>query len=263
MFILCCTYSRTCFSSQKPNSEYRANTLKTTTGLADIATCFVSHCYGAQAITLTFPTGFKFSYSGDCRPSSSFVKIGRGSTVLLHEATFEDDRRDDAIAKKHSTTGEAIAVGKKMGARRILLTHFSQRYSKIPAGMESMKVELQSDNEPEDLAGGMNQAQVLEQLPAKGLNKIIPKYDFRQSQRADVLPIPSASEFTTSITDPPTAERAAREPSAENFPMDDLKVGVAFDYMNVKVKDIMLLEKYTPALIKLFEEAEVEEPEET
>ena len=38
----------------------------------------------------------------------------------------------DAQAKKHSTTSEAIEVGRKMNARRILLTHFSQRYQKIP-----------------------------------------------------------------------------------------------------------------------------------
>ena len=38
----------------------------------------------------------------------------------------------EAIAKKHSTTGEAIDVGMRMGAHRVLLTHFSQRYPKIP-----------------------------------------------------------------------------------------------------------------------------------
>ena len=82
---------------------------------------------------MTFPTGFKFSYSGDCRPSRNFAKIGKGSTVLLHEATFDDDTKGDAIAKKHSTISEAIGVGVAMGARRVLLTHFSQRYSKLPS----------------------------------------------------------------------------------------------------------------------------------
>ena len=88
-------------------------------------------------MSLTFPTGFKFSYSGDCRPCEEFVRIGNGSTVLLHEATFDDELRGDAEAKKHSTTSEAIGVGMAMGARRIILTHFSQRYQKIPV-MEDM-----------------------------------------------------------------------------------------------------------------------------
>lgn len=39
---------------------------------------------------------------------------------------------EEAIAKNHSTTKEAIEVGDSAGAYRIILTHFSQRYPKIP-----------------------------------------------------------------------------------------------------------------------------------
>lgn len=39
---------------------------------------------------------------------------------------------DEAIARNHSTTKEAIEVGTSAGAYRIILTHFSQRYPKIP-----------------------------------------------------------------------------------------------------------------------------------
>lgn len=39
---------------------------------------------------------------------------------------------DEAIARNHSTTNEAIEVGNSAGAYRIILTHFSQRYPKIP-----------------------------------------------------------------------------------------------------------------------------------
>lgn len=39
---------------------------------------------------------------------------------------------DEAIARNHSTTSEAIDVGNAAGAYRIILTHFSQRYPKIP-----------------------------------------------------------------------------------------------------------------------------------
>ena len=85
-----------------------------------------------MAVSVTFNDGFKISYSGDCRPSQAFVNIGKGSTVLIHEATFDDELRDDALNKKHSTTSEAIGVGIAMGAKRILLTHFSQRYAKVP-----------------------------------------------------------------------------------------------------------------------------------
>ena len=51
---------------------------------------------------------------------------------MIHEATFESEKEKDAIDKKHSTTEEAIHVGHQMNASFILLTHFSQRYPKVP-----------------------------------------------------------------------------------------------------------------------------------
>lgn len=45
---------------------------------------------------------------------------------------MEDELAEDAIAKMHSTVSQAIEQGHKMNAENILLTHFSQRYAKIP-----------------------------------------------------------------------------------------------------------------------------------
>ncbi|KAG0651895.1 tRNA 3 endonuclease 1 [Hyphodiscus hymeniophilus] len=101
-------------------------------GLSCIKACGVKHCNGAMAVVFQFPNGFKVAYSGDCRPSEKFARLGEGATLLIHEATFDDELKGDALAKKHSTTSEAIEVGRQMNARRILLTHFSQRYQKIP-----------------------------------------------------------------------------------------------------------------------------------
>ncbi|KAF2301186.1 hypothetical protein GH714_020717 [Hevea brasiliensis] len=76
--------------------------------------------------------GWKILYSGDTRPCPELVEASRGATVLIHEATFEDDLVEEAVARNHSTTKEAIEVGDSAGAYRIILTHFSQRYPKIP-----------------------------------------------------------------------------------------------------------------------------------
>ncbi|KAL2136592.1 hypothetical protein VTI74DRAFT_2897 [Chaetomium olivicolor] len=101
--------------------------------LPKIEACYVDHCHEATAVVLTFPdTGLKIAYSGDCRPSTTFANLARGAHLLVHECTFEDELGGDAVAKKHSTLSEALEVGRKMGARRILLTHFSQRYPKLP-----------------------------------------------------------------------------------------------------------------------------------
>lgn len=50
---------------------------------------------------------------GDTRPCLQLAEIGRGATLLIHEATFEDGMQDEAKAKAHSTTTEALAVGRE------------------------------------------------------------------------------------------------------------------------------------------------------
>ncbi len=203
--------------------------MKTATGLSNLQSCYVNHCRDAQAVSLTFPTGFKFSYSGDCRPSKIFAEIGKGSTVLLHEATFDDEMQKDAKAKKHSTTSEAIGVGVAMGARRIVLTHFSQRYQKIPimSDVEGLDVKLEE---------------------ASSIS------DDREGDDPDTA-------LAVNVDDDPTTSEVteAHSVSVKQALPPDLKVAVAFDYMRVKVGDIIHVEKFTPALLKLFEEEEPEQ----
>lgn len=52
--------------------------------------------------------------------------------MLIHEATFEDALEAEALAKRHSLTREAVEAGSRAGCFRTLLTHFSQRYPKVP-----------------------------------------------------------------------------------------------------------------------------------
>ncbi|TPX63921.1 hypothetical protein SpCBS45565_g06248 [Spizellomyces sp. 'palustris'] len=108
------------------------NTLKKTLHLKDIHTVGVHHCPWAYALVLDTETVGKVVFSGDCRPSEDLVIAGRGASVVIHEATLEDDKVEEALEKRHCTTGEAIQVAKSMEAQNLLLTHFSQRYPKIP-----------------------------------------------------------------------------------------------------------------------------------
>ena len=48
------------------------------------------------------------------------------------QATFDDGLEEEAVNKRHSMTCEAVEIGQKAKAYRTLLTHFSQRYPKIP-----------------------------------------------------------------------------------------------------------------------------------
>ncbi|XP_018570801.1 ribonuclease Z, mitochondrial [Anoplophora glabripennis] len=101
-------------------------------GMSRISTCFVRHCPNAFGVAFTDKNGRKITYSGDTMPSDNLVELGTNSDVLIHEATMEDELAHEAVIKMHSTTSQAIDIGKRMNAKHILLTHFSQRYAKLP-----------------------------------------------------------------------------------------------------------------------------------
>lgn len=52
-------------------------------------------------------------FSGDTMPCEALVVAGRGATLLIHEATIEDDMPEVARAKGHSTFGQAIGVARR------------------------------------------------------------------------------------------------------------------------------------------------------
>ena len=109
----------------------------------------VTHCPQAFAVILDLRLphankSFFLVYSGDTRPSQSLIQSCRRSAsvaggggcidLLIHETTFDDDDqgKQNAIAKRHSTVLEAIEVAQQMNAKCCLFTHFSQRYPNLP-----------------------------------------------------------------------------------------------------------------------------------
>ncbi|XP_035458364.2 uncharacterized protein LOC118281764 isoform X4 [Spodoptera frugiperda] len=101
-------------------------------GVQNIKTCHVAHCPNAFGVAVELDDGYKVTYSGDTLPCDELVRIGENSTLLIHEATMEDELADEARMKMHSTTTQAIDIGRQMKARYTVLTHFSQRYARLP-----------------------------------------------------------------------------------------------------------------------------------
>ncbi|CAG5092791.1 Similar to RNaseZ: Ribonuclease Z [Cotesia congregata] len=100
--------------------------------LKKINTIGVLHCLHAFGISLTLKNERKIVYSGDTKPCPGLVTLGENCDLLIHEATMEDGLEHEARKKMHSTISQAISIGEQMKAKFILLTHFSQRYSKMP-----------------------------------------------------------------------------------------------------------------------------------
>ncbi|KAG9532951.1 hypothetical protein KCU93_g727, partial [Aureobasidium melanogenum] len=219
----------------------RAQVLPQALNLQDIQCVQVQHCHGARAVSVTFPSGFKASYSGDCRPSKPFTHIGKGSTVCIHEATFDDELQGDAEAKNHTTTSEALGVALGMEAKACVLTHFSQRYQKVPV--------LEYTDEEE---GAVNSL-----VAAEDEMDISTNID--DEADAPVIDAAAPSSESKAPTDPTNANKAAKHIKIKAG--SDMKVCVAFDYMRIKVGDIAQMEKYTDALVALFAEEESAEEE--
>lgn len=72
--------------------------------------------------------GRKVTYSGDTVPCENLIELGKNSDVLIHESTFSKELSDIALEKKHSTSIDAAIDAKKMGAKKLILTHISSRY---------------------------------------------------------------------------------------------------------------------------------------
>ncbi|CAG7725545.1 unnamed protein product [Allacma fusca] len=116
--------------------------------LEHIVTCSVRHCLNAFGVAVKHKSGWKVCYSGDTQPCEPFITIGLDSDVCIHEATMEDELVEEARHKQHSTVSEAIEIGRRMNAKNTILTHFSQRYAKVPifSGQLESNVAFAFDN---------------------------------------------------------------------------------------------------------------------
>jgi len=73
--------------------------------------------------------GRKIVYTGDTRPCESILHLSKNADLLIHEATLTREQQDWAIESMHSTAEEAATLAKKANVSKLILTHFSSRYS--------------------------------------------------------------------------------------------------------------------------------------
>ncbi|WP_128477104.1 ribonuclease Z [Halorussus pelagicus] len=73
--------------------------------------------------------GRRFVYTGDTRPSSTVAEIAEDADLLIHDATFAEDRAERAADTAHSTARQAGEIASRANAERLALTHISSRYA--------------------------------------------------------------------------------------------------------------------------------------
>jgi len=78
---------------------------------------------------VTYPVkGKKVVYTGDTLACDEVIEAAKGADLLIHDATFADDMREEGMEKKHATARDAAEAAKRAGAKRLILTHISNRY---------------------------------------------------------------------------------------------------------------------------------------
>jgi len=87
--------------------------------------------------------GRKITFILDTLANENCIKAAKNAEVLISEATFlSAEHADKALERGHLTAKQTATIAKKANAKRLVLTHISQRYSKneLPILNEAKKI---------------------------------------------------------------------------------------------------------------------------
>jgi ribonuclease BN (tRNA processing enzyme) len=93
-----------------------------TVGPLTIRFCPVPHFVDTFAVEFACD-GSRFTFGADCRPNDELIRFAQGTDMLMIEATLPRPERDGD--RGHLTAREAGEHGRSAGARRLVLTHYS------------------------------------------------------------------------------------------------------------------------------------------
>lgn len=81
----------------------------------------------SKALRIT--KGKKITFILDTYLTNNAIKLAKNSDLLICESTLADDLKEKAREYKHLTNKMAANIAKKAKVNRLILTHFSQRYT--------------------------------------------------------------------------------------------------------------------------------------
>ena len=75
--------------------------------------------------------GQSFAFVMDTRMCDGAIELAQGVDLLVCESTYLSSEEKEARSHGHLTARQAATIAKEAGARRLVLTHFSQRYGSL------------------------------------------------------------------------------------------------------------------------------------
>jgi len=95
--------------------------------------------YDFQKFTWAPKHSFSYSYCSDSAYDEKLIPFIESSDLLYHEATFSSNHLDRATKTFHSTAQQAAKIAQKSGVKKLILGHFSSRYTEVEALLEEAK----------------------------------------------------------------------------------------------------------------------------
>jgi len=78
--------------------------------------------------TILIP-GKKLTIVLDTELTKDLIKFSNNSDLLVSESTFSKELKKEAKKSKHMTSEDAANLAKKSKSKKLILTHFSQRFT--------------------------------------------------------------------------------------------------------------------------------------
>lgn len=108
--------------------EYDPDTT-TPLGPLRLSHCEVPHFIRAWACEFEDSEGRRFSFGADCAPNDALAAFAQGTDLLMVEATEGPTvHQPSPELRGHMTAREAGRLARDAQAKRLVLTHFSQRF---------------------------------------------------------------------------------------------------------------------------------------
>jgi ribonuclease Z len=86
-----------------------------------------------DTVTLPPGKGKKYAFCADTRYDESIIQHIYGFDAIYHETTYLDNMREKAFDRFHSTTKQAAEIARKSMVTKLLIGHFSSKYSTLEA----------------------------------------------------------------------------------------------------------------------------------
>lgn len=95
--------------------------------------------YRASELTRPAPAPRSYAYCSDTRAFADYMGAIKDVDLLYHETTFDHGLLDRAIETLHTTSLEAAQVASRVGAKQLLMGHYSARYKDLVPLLDEAK----------------------------------------------------------------------------------------------------------------------------